>query len=139
MALTGLIAAIADVQGTVGALTGIREGPTYPGDKLPPLPSSFCFASSGEWKQQPAGYRTGLHTITLQIHWDRKDLARDVTKAMGFCETIPNAIMADPTLGSTVSTVVDPITYTFGMMEWAGMQTIGWSFNITVKIAENIT
>ena len=135
----GLVAAIADLQGTIGALTGIREAPTYPGDKLPPLPSSFCFVASGEWKQQPAGARTGLHVLRLQIYWDRKDLARDVTKAMVYVETIPNAIMADYTLGGTEDTVVDPITYTFGAMEWTGMQTIGYSYDITVKIMEAIT
>ena len=135
----GLVAAIADIQATVGALTGIREAPDYPTDQTSVFPTSFCFAGSGEWKQQPAGSRTGLHTITLQIHWDRKDLPRDVTKALGFCETIPNAIMKDYRLGGTVDTVVDPITYTFGVLEWGGIQTIGWSFNITVKIMEAIT
>ncbi len=58
---------------------------------------------------------------------------------MVYAESIPNAIMADPTLGGTVDTVVDPITYTFGAMEWAGLETIGYSYEIVVKIQETIT
>lgn len=135
----GLQAAIAAIQAVMRGMTGIRYAPDYPLDAINVYPYAVCFAGSGEWRQEPALWKKGLHTITLQVHWARKDLPRDVGKAMLFAESIPNAIMKDPTLAGTVDTVLDPISYTFGVLSWGGTENIGFEFKIMIKVQSAIT
>lgn len=136
MGLQSAIDAIQDIMLTISA---IREAPDEPPEAINVYPFAVCFAGSGEWHQEPAGMKKGLHTITLQVHWARKDLPRDIQKAMALVETIPNEIMDDPTLATTVDTIIDPITYTFGALSWGGVDTIGFDFKIRVKIQSAIT
>jgi hypothetical protein len=137
--MKGLLAAILAVQDIIGAIPGIRNAPDYPPDALNAFPFAVCYVSSGTWQFGPADDRKGLHTITLQVHWARKDLARDVAKAMVLAETIPDALLRNPTLAGTVDTIVQPIAYTFGPLAWGGVDTIGFDFKIPVKIQTVLT
>ena len=130
----GLQAAIDAIQDLMLTISAIREAPDEPPDTINVYPFAVCFASSGAWTPQSAAWKKGLHTITLQVHWARKDLARDVTKAMALVETIPNLLCNNPTLAGTVDTIVYPLTYTFGALSWGGVDTIGFDFKIPVKI-----
>ena len=128
-----LQSAIAQVMTVATAVTGIRDGSATPVEKITVYPFVVCYAARGTW-QSGAGtlYKHGQHTIFLEIHFERKGLARRVAEAMGYAESIPDALFADVTLGGTVSHILEPVRYSFGMLGWLGIETIGWRFEVDV-------
>lgn len=130
--------AIAKVQEIAGAVDGIRAAPEYVPEEINVFPFLVCYAGNGSYDFAPAGVMKGLHNIILELHVARKDLPRDVEKAMKYADNIPLAIMDDPTLGGTVSTI-GVITYTFGMLGYGTTETIGFRFMIqNVKVQTTI-
>ncbi len=57
---------------------------------------------------------------------------------MEFAESIPNDLLADPTLGGNCETVTD-MSYSFGAMAYGGVDTIGYRYSITYKDQSSIT
>lgn len=129
-----LQSAIAGAQTIVGAISGIRSAPAYPPEELSVFPFAVAYSGGGTWEFGPAGDKKGLHNIIVELHVQRKDLARDVTAAMAYSDSIPNALMLDTTLGGNASTF-GRITYVFGPLGYGGIDTIGFRFTIeAVKI-----
>jgi hypothetical protein len=130
--------AIARIQTLVAAVDGIRASPQYLPEAINIFPYSVCYAGNGSYDFGPSGVMKGLHNIILEIHVARKDLPRDTEKVMDYADSIPLAIMHDPTLGATVSTI-GPITYTFGGMQYGDQLTLGFRFTISnVKLMTTI-
>jgi len=109
------------------------------------FPFIVTHPGTGEWSSDVPGNKIGLHTITVELHVARKDLPRDIQKAMAYSESIPNALLkavatvSGDKFDNTISTF-DRITYTFGPLGWAGVDTIGFRFQIVgVKMQSNIT
>ena len=135
----GLQDAITGVQALVGAVSGIKSAPSYPIEKLGPFPMAVAFAGEGVWEFGAGGDKKGLHSIVVIVPVARKDMKYDAEKVMPFCESVPNAIMADPTLGGNASTF-GFISYAFGDMEWAGELLVGFRFVVEqVKITSVIS
>lgn len=134
MSMAGVIT---HIQAVVGAVTGIRAAPAYPAEQISVYPTAICYPASGAWSRQ-SGWKKALHTVNLEIHWARKDLYRDIERAVEFAESIPNDLLADPTLGGNCETVTD-ISYTFGAMVYGGVDTIGYRYSITYKDQTAIT
>ncbi len=137
----GLQEAINGIQDAVGALDGVRKAPDYPPEQLNQFPFAVCWAAEGTFEYSTPGVRKGLHVIELALHVARNgDLPREVALAMPYIETVPDALMADPTLGGTVATIVGPITYEFGPLGYGEKEqnTLGFLFRIRVKIEAEI-
>ena len=132
-----LAGAIVYLQTTVGAVDGIRAAPAYPPDSMSVYPFAVCYPGSGVWERM-SDWKKGLHTVNLEVHWARKDQYRDVEKAAAFAESIPNDILADPTLGGNCNTVT-ACSYSFGAMQYGGVDTIGYRYSITFKDETSIT
>ena len=131
--------AIAYVQDLMEQIEGIRAHPDYPPEQLNVFPFAVAYSGGGLWEFGPGGTRKGLHTIVLEIHVARKDLPRDTQAAMAFSDTVPNVLLANPTLGGNVSTF-GQIRYTFGPLGWGGEVTYGFRFFIeNVKMETAIT
>jgi hypothetical protein len=111
----------------VRGVSGVRGAPAAVPEDIAAYPFAVTYASGGVWEFGPAGDKKGLHSVTVELHVARKELPRDVAKAMPFGDTIPNALMRDPTLGGTASTF-GRIRYSFGPLGWGGMDTIGFRF-----------
>jgi hypothetical protein len=130
--------AIAKIQSLVGAVSGIRAAPEYLPESINIFPYAVCYAGSGSYDFAPAGVMKGLHNIILEIHVARKDLPRDTEKVMDYADSIPLAIMHDPTLSATVSTI-GRISYTFGGMQYGDQLTLGFRFTLeNVKLQTTI-
>ena len=130
--------AIEKVQNLAGAVSGIRAAPDYLPESLNIFPFLVCYAGTGSFEYSPAGVMKGLHNIILELHVARHDLPRDTKSAMQYSDSIPKAIMADPTLGGTVSTI-GRITYTFGGMQYGDQMTLGFRFTLEgVKLQTTI-
>ena len=105
MAITTLEAAILKVVDIVKAVDGVKAAPDYLPDSVYQYPMAICRPGAGTWEYGPGyGNKLGLHTIIVELMVPYKDMARDIQKLCDFLDTIPNAIMADPTLGATVNT-----------------------------------
>lgn len=134
MSMAGVVAYI---QATVGAVEGIRLAPAYPPEQANVYPFAVCYPGSGSWTRM-SGWKKAMHTVNLEIHWPRKDLYRDVERAVEYAETIPNDLLSDPTLGGNCETITD-MSYSFGAMTYGGVDTIGWRYSITYKDETAIT
>ena len=133
--------AIADVQTSIAAITGIRLAPNYPPEDAAVYPFVVAYAGSGEFRTgEPAGLMKYLGSIIVDLHVARKDLPRDAEKAMTYHESIPNCILTDSTLGGTVSTCGPVSCSGLIAMSYGGQDTLGLRFTIeNVKILANFT
>ena len=123
----------AAIQDVALGLPNMRDAATFPKEKAASYPFAVSFPYMGTWDSMSGGWMQGLHTIATEIHVARKNLPRDVKAVIDFCETFANALLSDPTLGGHVSTI-NTITYTFGPLSWGGQATLGYRFQIAVKV-----
>jgi hypothetical protein len=135
---TKLTTALPYVDGAVG---GLRAVYAYAPDQANAFPLAVIYPFSGTWSHDTPETKMGLHTIAIDIHVPRKDLARDMDKLYPFCESIPNAIIVAwvaEELGAMDA--FDMITYQFSSFGYGGTDTIGWRFLITeVKMRSDLT
>jgi len=125
------------------ALPTVRNAPDDPQEQVAAFPFMTVHAGTGAWEEGPAGLKKGLHTIIVELHVARaQGLARAVSEALGFAEGVPNAVFGGrdaDRFNGTIDTF-DRITYTFGPISWAGVDTFGWVFRIEgVKQQTTIT
>jgi hypothetical protein len=129
-----LQAVIDQVQDVIGAISGIRAAPHEPPDSISQYPFAVAFAKSGSWTfGNPTGQMKGIHDITIELHTGvRKDLARDVTTAMGYAKSVPNAIGKAQLITVSLSALqaIGSMDYEFGPMAWNGIDTIGWRWTL---------
>jgi hypothetical protein len=141
--LSGLGDAIAQVQTTVLTVTGIKAAPSVPPEQLSgEFPFSVAYPGEGNWTEAVAGLKQILAAIVVEIHFQRGDLPSDVTAALGYGDSIPNALfkkLGTDKFGGTISAFSN-IRYTFGSMDWGSIKTIGWRFFLEgVKIQSAVT
>jgi len=128
-----LASAIAAVQTKAGALSGIKAAPTNPPESANQFPFAVSYPRTGRAEFASAGWANYFHTLFCEIHISRQLLPQAIATALPYAELLPSAIMADPTLGGTVNEVRE-VRYTFGRLEWGGVDTIGFRFEIDVKL-----
>jgi hypothetical protein len=133
--------AIAQLQTTLGALSGIRGAPEYVPDNTAVFPFIVAYAGPGEFRAgEPPGMMKYLGSIIVDLHLARKDLPRDIEKAMTYHDAIPNAILSDTTLGGTVSTMGAVSSSGLIFLKYAETDTIGIRFTLeNVKIQADLT
>lgn len=142
-----LQAVIDQIQDVVAAISGIRAAPHEPPDSINIYPFAVAFAKTGTWTLgKPTGCMTGMHDIVIELHLKRNDLARDVTAAMAYAKSVPNAIGTAQlvTVSLTALEAIGSITYEFGPMAWGpldkSVNTIGWRWTIhNVKTIDALT
>lgn len=123
--------AILNLQAKLRAM-GITNAP----DSIPEAANAFPFGVS--YLRQghldiEAGWGKHFHTIYTEVHVSRTLLSSAIDKATSYIEPFFVSLIADPTLGSTISNIVD-VRYTFGGLKWANVETFGVRFEIDVKI-----
>jgi hypothetical protein len=133
--------AIDEIQTAILSLAGIRDAPSQPPEAMNAFPFVVCYPRTGIWEAQTPETKIGLHNLVVELHVARKDLPRDVEKALAYSESIPNVILLRFKDGTfTAIQMFDAITYEFLTMGWAGIDTIGFRFTITnVKMVSVIT
>jgi hypothetical protein len=111
----------------------VAQAPDYP-EESTVLPVSLAYAISGEFEKTGDADVFAFHTITVEIHEPRKSVPYAVRNLMRYVEAFPALILADPSLGSNVSTFVN-ITYTLEPRALGDVETLALIFNIErVKI-----
>jgi hypothetical protein len=134
---------VAEIIDELQTIPGIRYAPDelvennndqFPFAVVYPLSGYFnTFTTSAQMK--------GMHSINIELHVARKDLPRDFATVMDLIDEIPYQLMKlRHDSGLTHMATFGNIEYSFGPMEWAGVNTIGVTYTITeVKVERNIT
>jgi hypothetical protein len=125
--------AISDLQDKALAL-GVKAAPKTIPEGMSVFPFAVSYPRTGSGQVASAGFGHQFHTIWTEIHFNRTLLGAAIDEAMPYIESLFSAIIGDPTLSSTVSSVT-AVRYTFGRLEWAGEQTIGVRFEVDVKVS----
>lgn len=116
---------------------GATEAPTLPFETNAVFPFSICYPANGTFAGQSGGWEKDLTTVYLDVHFNRINLPTDVEAVIGYLDDFKPLLIADPTLGGTVSTLqmsdTQPIPWEFGQMKYADQDTIGLRFRITFK------
>lgn len=125
----------------VGTIPGLRGAPNEPPEKITVFPFSLAYPFEGEAAVHSRGNRVDLHTIVVEIHTARKDLPRDVAAIVPYGQLVLDLFLDPANIGlpdaagaSTVSTIVMPIRYRFGPLGYENVRTLGYRFELDVKI-----
>lgn len=140
--MASLETVITQVQAYLAGVSGIRKAPSKPPDQINLFPFAVTYPFTGRWTMAPAGSKTGLHDLVIELHVARKDLPRDYALAIAFAESIPNELFLrlkdDSKWNGTIDTFGD-VTYEFLPMTYGGVETLGWRFTVeNVKIQSNV-
>ena len=124
----------------VGAVPGVRVAYNYPPSQIP---SSGIYAIiypyTGRWDFNTTLEKKGMHELAVDVLTPHKDTAYALKVLSPMIDAIPNAIMADLTLNSTVDKF-DSLRYEQITLDWAGTPYIGFRFYVEgVKIRTAIT
>ena len=128
-----LEAAIANLQAKALALPGMLAAPETPPESVDVYPFAVSYERSGSLQLRSATFADDLATIFTEIHVSRQFLSLAIQTAMSFRDPLLKAILADPKLGDSVSTVL-AIRRTFGTLVWGDIDTIGYRFETDVKV-----
>jgi hypothetical protein len=127
-------AAITNLVSKVSALPGMKQAPSVPIESAGGcFPFAIVYEYSGSLDTLSAGFANDKATIYVEIHVERALLPEAITKAMTFRDPFLKALISDPNLSGTVS-VVNAVRRLFGGMEYGNTKTIGYRFEIDVKI-----
>lgn len=124
--------AINRVQALWLTVSGVRAAPAEPPEKLDPLPMAVTFEHSGELDVAPmyaGSFAPQTGTLWSELHVSRADLPRAIRSGMSFRDEFLRALQADPNLNGTIM-IISPVRWTFLPMEWNGIQTVGYRFEI---------
>lgn len=130
------------IQDAVGDLPGMRAAPYQPPEQINQFPFAVCVFTHGSWNYGPSGMKKGLLTFALGIFVARNGaLPREYEAAMAYSDSVPNALLSDPTLGGVVDTIVGDIEVSFGPREYGSEKpnTLAFVYQITVKMESVIT
>lgn len=133
-----LQSAIEAIQDKVLTVAGVYNAPdSPPGTTGGSYPFVLTISAGGIWEFGVASEKLGLHNIRVEMHFPLKFLSWTVEKVMAYSDSIPNALMTDPTLDGIVSTY-GRISYTFGPLGYMGIETIGFAWTLEeVKMRSN--
>ena len=133
--------ALAEIIDKLQELNDIRRVPDAPPENNEQFPFAVVYPLTGTYEQQMTQLMKGLHSVNIELHVARKDLPRDYSQVMDLIDQIPNRLMkAHMDKEFTKLATFGIIDYTFGPLEWAGVQTLGITYTITgVKVETEVT
>lgn len=138
LALADAVHAVARL---VGTIPGLRGAPSEPPEKITVFPFALCYPLEGEYNLHSYANTVFLHTIVIEVHMARKDLPRDVAAIIPYGDLVAGVFLApansslpDAAGNPTVSEVVSPLRYRFGPLGYVNVPTLGYRFELDVKI-----
>jgi len=131
MTLQSVINAIQDA---CLAVSGIKGAPDYAPEAINVFPFVTTYPGEGTLQFGTVDEMKALHDVIVEVHVARKDLPFDIQAVSGYVDSIPAALLSDPTLAGTCDTF-QSIRYQFSVLGWGTQQTIGYRFRVLgVKI-----
>jgi hypothetical protein len=124
---------IARIQALSIACAGIKAAPTTPADDASVLPLAIAHISDGTGIQVNATDTKIIANINVDFHFDRQILRLTYQKIDALIPDFIQRLGGDPSLNSTASTIIFPVTYTVMPADWDSIITQMVSFTIPVK------
>lgn len=125
--------AIARVQTLWTNISGVRAAPAEPPDQLDPFPIAITYERTGTLnlaEMYTGSFAPQTAVLWSELHIARQDnLALAVRAAMTYRVPFLRALQADPNLNSSAF-VVNAVRWTFMPMEWNGLPTVGYRFEL---------
>lgn len=140
MPTTDLKAGVDEILDEIREISEIRRVPEAPPENNDVFPFVVGYPSSGIYTGRP-NVMKGLHNVAIELHVARKDLPRDYNKVMEIIDEIPYQLQKlQVDSGFTTVATFGEIEYSFGVLEWAGIETLGVTYIINnVKVETIIT
>jgi hypothetical protein len=110
-----------------------KNAPDYPTDDASVLPLVITHLSGGNITQMNATDTKFIVNINTEFHIDRNILRLTYQKIDTFIPDFIQRLGGDPTLASSVSTIIYPVTFIVTPAEWDSIITQMVSFTIPVK------
>ena len=136
-----LSTALDELATIVGSVTDLNAEPSDPPSDYTAFPFYVIEPDSGVIQKDGSMNVTALHTVSIQIHAGLPSTItpRDRSHVTPFLDLVKDKIFIDAnaTANSSVDTVAiedDPMTYTWGLIGYRGIPTIGYEITLTVKI-----
>ncbi|MFA7254002.1 MAG: hypothetical protein WC107_05625 [Patescibacteria group bacterium] len=111
-----------------------KNAPDYPTDDASILPLVITHISGGNVTQVNATDTKLIVNIMSEIHFNRSILRITYQMIDTFIPDFIQRLGGDPTLASSASTIIYPVTFTVGPAEWDSIITQMVSFTIPVKL-----
>lgn len=124
----------------VGEITAIKVAHDYPPEASNAFPFAVAYPASGEVNIEFADEYRGLHTINLEIHFNRSNLPKATETLTPVVKSIYEAIIDDITLGGYVDTVVatesQKLQYTTIAGEYGDIPVLILQFGVVIKLRD---
>lgn len=126
-------AALAQISSVVGAVSGIRQAPTYPNETQNIDPFAVTFLVDGQIHAGPIGTKRDLLNVRVDVLLPKVDLPRDLATLTPLVDTVSLALVGEVSgsgqrFGNTISTF-DTLRITYlPDVDYAGVPMRGYSF-----------
>jgi len=117
----------------------IKAAPSYPVEDAAMLPLSIAHIGSGEFTAEDASSTRHISNIFVDVHFSLNNLKAAYTQIDLFIQEYLKRLAGDPTLNSTIDTIVFPVYYNVLAMEWDMLTTVGVRITVPVKLREDPT
>jgi hypothetical protein len=124
---------ISRIQVLADACVGIKAAPPYPTEDAGVLPMSIAYIASGNVTQVNATDTKLIVNIQVDFHFPRDTMRLAYSSIDTLIPDFIQRLGGDPSLKSTVSTIVFPVTFTTSPADWNTIITQMVSFVIPVK------
>lgn len=132
--------AITQIAAVVGAVSGIRQAPTFPNETQNVDPFAVTYFLDGQINAGPIGTKRDLINIRVDVLIPKVDLARDMATLTPLVDTVSLVLIGEVSgsgqrFGNTISTF-DTLRISFmSDVDYAGVPMRGYSFTLeNVKI-----
>ena len=116
--------------------TGVKSAPQTPPESAAVLPLSVAFIASGN-STLSADQALMMLNIEVDIHVNRVTLKGAYNEINTIIPLFLARLAGDPTLNSSVVTIVYPVTFEVLSAEWNRAETLIAAFTISVKFRED--
>ena len=133
MGFTESKAAVIEILGNMAGITdAYGKPPISVGVNMFPFVIGYPF--EGELQPMSSGWNKGLHTMVAEVHQSSKVVPDALVAVEVWPERVLEALVADTTLAALNTSVVWPLVYKAGPLEYGKSVHYGVRFEITLKI-----
>jgi hypothetical protein len=134
----GLDNAIEQIQ-TYALAAGCKSAPAEVTEGAGNFPFAVSYPLRGTISVDDASAGRDIHTLASEVHVGRQHLGNAVELAKTVLIAFGLLLKQNPKLNGTVDTIDYPIRYTFGSLSWANVPTVGFRFEIDIKIRGSLS
>jgi hypothetical protein len=115
----------------------VRAAPSYPTEDSSVLPLAIAHIIEGSGQADESSTARLLLTVGVDFHFTRTALKKSYTDIDLVIPEFLKRLAGDPTLGSTVDTIVFPVTFTVTPADWGSVMTQAVFFRVPLKFRED--